>query len=180
MASLALTANLSASERQLRLLAENSTDMILIVRHDGKRVYASPACRTLLGWEPEEMLQISSRQAIHPEDIGFLEDSESRGDERPTTYTYRMLRKDGSYVWVESMSRALPTAQRGQPPERLVVVRDIDLRVAAERRLKESEIAPSSAGGKQRRHGVPNGSAISCADTFRRRVGKFSAMRRKS
>jgi diguanylate cyclase (GGDEF)-like protein/PAS domain S-box-containing protein len=131
-------ADLSANERQLRLLAENSTDMILIVRHDGKRVYASPACRTLLGWEPEEMLQITSRQAIHPEDVGFLEERDSRGAERPTTYTYRMLRKDGSYVWVESVSRALPTAP-GQPQERLVVVRDIDLRVAAERRLKESE-----------------------------------------
>ena len=50
-----------------------------------------------------------------------------------------MLRKDGSYVWVESVSRALPQ-EPGQPPERLVVVRDIDERVAAEERLKESEM----------------------------------------
>ena len=68
-------ANLSASERQLRLLAENSTDMILVVRADGQRVYASPACRTLLGWEPEEMLKISTSQAIHPDDVGFLRGS---------------------------------------------------------------------------------------------------------
>jgi diguanylate cyclase (GGDEF)-like protein/PAS domain S-box-containing protein len=132
-------ANLSASESQLRLLAENSTDMILVVRGNGQRVYASPACRTLLGWEPEEMLRISSRQAIHPEDVGFLDDRGDRNDDLPTTCTYRMLRKDGSYVWVEAISRTLP-ARAGQPPERLAVVRNIDERVAAERRLKESEM----------------------------------------
>jgi diguanylate cyclase (GGDEF)-like protein/PAS domain S-box-containing protein len=132
-------ANLSANERQLRLLAENSTDMILVVRADGQRVYASPACRTLLGWEPEEMLKISTGQAIHPDDVGFLQDRRAYGDDQPSTFTYRMLRKDGRYVWVESVSRSLPQ-EPGQPPERLVVVRDIDERVAAEGRLKESEM----------------------------------------
>jgi diguanylate cyclase (GGDEF)-like protein/PAS domain S-box-containing protein len=132
-------ANLSASERQLRLLAENSTDMILVVRANGQRVYASPACRTLLGWEPEEMLKISTSQAIHPDDIGFLEDRRAYSDDQPTTFTYRMLRKDGGYFWVESVSRALPQ-EPGRPPERLVVVRDIDERVAAEERLKQSEM----------------------------------------
>jgi diguanylate cyclase (GGDEF)-like protein/PAS domain S-box-containing protein len=132
-------ANLRASERQLRMLAENSTDMILLVRPDGQRVYASPACRTLLGWEPEEMLRISSRQAIHPEDAGFLDDRRIFRGDHPTTLTYRMLRKDGSYVWVESISSGKLPPDMGRPSERLVVVRDIDLRVAAERRLKESE-----------------------------------------
>jgi diguanylate cyclase (GGDEF)-like protein/PAS domain S-box-containing protein len=132
-------ANLSASERQLRLLAENSTDMILVVRADGQRVYASPACRTLLGWEPEEMLKISTGKAIHPDDVGFLQDRRAYGDDQPSTFTYRMLRKDGRYVWVESVSRSLPQ-EPGQPPERLVIVRDIDERVAAEGRLKESEM----------------------------------------
>jgi diguanylate cyclase (GGDEF)-like protein/PAS domain S-box-containing protein len=131
--------SLRASERQLRLLAENSTDMILLVRADGQRVYASPASRTLLGFEPQEMLAIRTREAIHPEDAGFLQDRMAAGDDRPSTFVYRMRRKDGSYVWVESISRPIPV-EAGQPPERLVVVRDIDLRVAAERRLRESEM----------------------------------------
>ena len=132
-------AKLSASERQLRLLAENSTDMILVVRAGGRRVYASPACRALLGWEPEEMLKIPTREAIHPDDVGFLEDRRAYSEDQPTTFTYRMLRKDGGYVWVESVSRALPQ-EPGRPSERLVVVRDIDERVAAEERLKQSEM----------------------------------------
>jgi len=59
-------AKLAESERQLRLLAENATDMILRVRSDGRRLYVSPACRTLLGWEPEEMLQISTMKPFIP------------------------------------------------------------------------------------------------------------------
>jgi diguanylate cyclase (GGDEF)-like protein/PAS domain S-box-containing protein len=132
-------ASLTANERQLRLLAENSTDMILVVTASGRRVYASPACYALLGWRPEEMLKISSKEAIHPEDSGFLDEHRAYGEGRPATFTYRMRRKDGSYVWVESISRALP-AEAGRPAEQLVVVRDIDLRVAAEHRLKESEM----------------------------------------
>jgi diguanylate cyclase (GGDEF)-like protein/PAS domain S-box-containing protein len=131
-------ADLRVSESRLRLLAENSTDMILLVKHGGQRLYASPACRKLLGWEPEEMLQISSETAIHPEDVGFLKSPLAYSEDETTTLTYRMRRKDGSYVWVESASRSV-TVEPGQLPQRIVIVRDIDLRIAAEHRLKESE-----------------------------------------
>lgn len=131
-------ASLGSSERQLRLLAENSTDMILLVQPGGRRVYASPACRKLLGYEPEEMLGVTTLDAIHPEDQGILEELKSYRVTEATTFTYRMRRKDGSYVWVESVSRVI-AGNSGEPTQRLVVVRDIDLRVAAERRLKESE-----------------------------------------
>jgi diguanylate cyclase (GGDEF)-like protein/PAS domain S-box-containing protein len=130
-------AKLAESERQLRLLAENATDMILRVRSDGRRLYVSPACRTLLGWEPEEMLQISTMEAIHPDDAGVLKQlwDGSRG---PRSSIYRLRRKDGSYVWVESVLRDIPVPQ-GQLLEWIAVVRDIDRRIAAKRRLKESE-----------------------------------------
>jgi diguanylate cyclase (GGDEF)-like protein/PAS domain S-box-containing protein len=131
-------ANLAASERQLRLLAENSTDMILLVREDGRRLYASPACRALLGFEPEEMLQISSKDAIHPDDAATLQDRRKWREGDSPVATYRMRRKEGGYVWVESVARAV-AAQAGQPLQRVVVVRDIDQRLAAERRIKESE-----------------------------------------
>jgi diguanylate cyclase (GGDEF)-like protein/PAS domain S-box-containing protein len=131
-------ANLAASERQLRLLAENSTDMILLVREDGKRLYASPACRALLGFEPEEMLQISSNDAIHPDDRHFLADRQSWSGNEAATWTLRLRRKDGGYLWVESVSRAI-AVEAGEPLRRVVVVRDIETRLAAERRLKDSE-----------------------------------------
>jgi diguanylate cyclase (GGDEF)-like protein/PAS domain S-box-containing protein len=130
-------AKLAESERQLRLLADNANDIILRVRGDGRRLYASPACRTILGWEPEEMLKISTMEAIHPDDVGVLEYLR-KGSHGPRSSIYRLRRKDGTYVWVESMLRDIPVPQ-GQLPEYIAVVRDIDLRIAAKRRLKESE-----------------------------------------
>ncbi|MBV9221666.1 MAG: PAS domain S-box protein [Methylobacteriaceae bacterium] len=130
--------NLSESESRLRLLAENATDLIIRVREDGMRLYASPASRRLLGFEPAEMLCMSSRESIHPDDVGFLEDPRAFGSDEPVTFTYRMRRKDGRYIWVEAVSRAL-TQPAGQLRECIIVVRDVERRIAAEQRLKESE-----------------------------------------
>jgi diguanylate cyclase (GGDEF)-like protein/PAS domain S-box-containing protein len=130
-------ANLRASEGQLRLLAENSTDMILLVGRGGQCLYASPACRTLLGWEPEEMLAIRSRDVIHPDDAQAVKDRVAASEE-PASFIYRMRRKDGAYVWVETVSREI-ASEPGQGARRVVVVRDVGERVAAEQRLRESE-----------------------------------------
>ena len=131
-------ADLASSESQLRLLAENSTDMILLVREDGRCLYASPACRALLGYSPEEMLKISSKDAIHPRTsprcmIGASGATATRRP-RPIACAARTAATSGS------------RASGGRSPrrpdsriQRVVVVRDIDRRLAAERRIKESE-----------------------------------------
>ncbi len=128
---------LSESERQLRLLAENSTDIISLLASRGKPLYVSPACRALLGWEPEELLKMSARELIHPEDSLKMKDSAERG-EAGASYVYRLRRKDGSYVWVESVSRQI-TDDPNQKARWVVVVRDAAERVAADQRLRESE-----------------------------------------
>ncbi len=125
---------------QYRVLADNSSDMILRVNAAGQRLYASPACRRLLGWEPNEMLAISSHESIHPEDAAAMPGGlkgvlESRDE---FALIHRMRRKDGTYVWVEAISRALPVGE-GEQPERIVIARNIDERIAAEQRLKNSE-----------------------------------------
>ena len=129
---------LKESEIRYRLLADNSIDMILLMRRDGTRLYASPACRTLLGYEPSEMLALSTRDAIHPEDFPMVFERLANGENELETLTYRMRRKDGSYVWVESVVKAI-AEEPGRPLERLLVVRNIEQRVAAEQRVKDSE-----------------------------------------
>ena len=57
------------AEELYRLLAENSTDMISKHTSEGVYTYASPACRALLGYEPEELVGHSANEFFHPEDL---------------------------------------------------------------------------------------------------------------
>ena len=132
---------LHESENRYRFLADNSTDLIILVGHRGKRSYVSPACQKLLGYTPEEMLAINSAEAVHPDDVThvmrMLAGGSDRAAQAEQTWCYRMRRKDGSYVWVEATGRAVDVA--GQQNQRLLIVRDIEQRMEAERHLKESE-----------------------------------------
>jgi diguanylate cyclase (GGDEF)-like protein/PAS domain S-box-containing protein len=127
---------LKHSEARYRFLTEHSSDMILLLDDTGTRLYASPACRDLVGYEPEEMLAINSWDAVHPDDRERVLAKLSTGvPER--NLSYRMRRKDGGYVWVETAGSEVKTESPAR--RRLVVVRDIEQRVAAEAELKESE-----------------------------------------
>jgi diguanylate cyclase (GGDEF)-like protein/PAS domain S-box-containing protein len=127
---------LQESEARFRFLFENSTDLILLIGEAGQRLYASPACRKLLGYEPEETVAIQLKDAIHPDDAARVLPILAAA-QADTMLAYRIRRKDGEYVWVETTGRTVQ-AENGQR-QRLIIVRDIQARVAAEQRLKASE-----------------------------------------
>jgi diguanylate cyclase (GGDEF)-like protein/PAS domain S-box-containing protein len=127
---------LQESEARYRFLAENSTDMILLVGHDGKRLYASPASRRLLGYEPDEAIALSLKESIHPDDAPRVLPILA-AQPTDTLLTYRLRRKDGGYVWVETTGKTVDLANGER--QRLIIVRDNEKRVAAEEALKASE-----------------------------------------
>ena len=50
------------------MLAETSTDLICVLEPDGAVRYASPACRDLLGLEPEQLLGRAFTDLVHEDD----------------------------------------------------------------------------------------------------------------
>jgi PAS domain S-box-containing protein len=132
---------LRESERNYRLMSENSLD--LISRHaieDGVFLYCSPASRSLLGYEPEEMMGTSAYDYLHPDDLVMMREKMAQYEAAkfipPMSYRYR--RKDGSYVWFETNSRYICDEQ-GQIVEIIAVGRDITERKQFESRLQENE-----------------------------------------
>src|SRR5579885_2088467 len=93
-----------------RMLAENSTDLIVRLGPDMRRLYVSPASRQLLGYEPEELVSGKTSDIVHPEDRELWEAvfgnaaADATGDLQAT---YRVLRKDGAPIWVEVNCRRL-------------------------------------------------------------------------
>ncbi|MGL5058784.1 MAG: response regulator, partial [Microcoleus sp.] len=131
------------SEDRYRLMAENSTDMI--TRHNdlGIFIYVSPACRALLGYEPEEMIGKEPNKFFHPDDIEKISRAHSKVMALPATYTvsYRIRRKDGKYTWFETTSRTINHPETGKVQEIISVSRDISERMQTEQEIRESESA---------------------------------------
>jgi PAS domain S-box-containing protein len=129
------------SETRYRILAQNSTDMIARLSPEGIYQYVSPACRTLLGYEPEELVGHSAYEFFHPDDLLHVRLHERKIKDLPETFTnvYRVRRKDGNFLWFESMSRTVRDAATGRVLEIIAVSRNITSRKAAEEELEQSE-----------------------------------------
>ena len=126
---------LRTSEERYRILAEQSSDFIARFRIDGVLTYASPACRTLLGYAPEELVDRSYYDLFHPADVGVARERirAATGSGGGLMVSYRVLRKDGEYVWLETALRVLLHGAGGAASEVVAVSRDVSERKRTER-----------------------------------------------
>ncbi len=140
-----LERNLRESEMRYRLLAEHATDMISRHDPDGRYVYASPACRQLLGYAPEDLVGLSAYDLFHPDDVPRVQESHDDILQRPdvSTVSYRLRRRDGSYAIVETTSRTIRNDVTGKVESIIAVTRDVGDRQRLQRDMRwiERELA---------------------------------------
>lgn len=134
---------LKESEEKHRKLVEQSLFGLAISRGPPLRIYfANEAFAQMVGYSVEEILAMSPKKMqnlIHPTDQELVTDrAEKRlaGETVPETYEYRMVRKDGSIMWVEIFAHRID--YEGDPAIQSAYV-DITERKEAESALQESE-----------------------------------------
>ncbi len=132
---------LEKSEQEYRLLADHSTDMIGKLRADGFFLYASPASKGLLGYEPAELLEMSPFSILHPDDFEITQKSlqSLNGGSITATTCNRLRKKNGDYIWVETVAKRIQPENSENEFEIITTSRDITERKHAENRLLESE-----------------------------------------
>src|SRR3712207_2412229 len=129
------------SLHQYRLLADRSPDVLS--RHDAETTfhYVSPAIRTVLGWEPAEVLGRTLADFLHPDDGAALERERGalRAGDDETRHVYRMRHRLGHYLWMESTNTIVSDVHEGDDVEVVSSRRDVTERLAMEGLVRESE-----------------------------------------
>lgn len=139
------------------LVAKHCGELIALHEPDGRIRFVSDAVRALLGLTPEEMLGQDLFAHIHPDDRDLVSQALPQAllAGRPALpQQCRLLRADGSAVWVEMAALALHDDPRNpsRPTGWLTRSRDISERIAARQALAVSEerlrmvLASSHAG----------------------------------
>jgi len=135
-----LAAKVRQSEAHYRMLADYSHDVVVHMRSDGQRLYVSPSSKAVLGWEPAEMLE-PGMVIVHPDDRENQRhtiDSVIASGEASTA-TYRLRHKEGHYVWIEAVTRPIPSANNNGTMDVILAGRDIGERVEAMQQLEASQ-----------------------------------------
>ena len=101
---------LRRSEDRFSYLIQNLSDVITVVAVDGTMLYHSPSIERVAGYQPSELLGKSFLSLIHPEDEPVVRAALERltlkvGSAAPPEY--RFCRKDGTWVWLESVGNNL-------------------------------------------------------------------------
>ena len=138
-------ARAAEAERQaglFRLLADHSTDTLVRGNRQGERLYISPGVRSLLGYEPAEMIGKKAADIMHPDDreaFGQVMADVRAGRVEQVTTEHRQRHRDGHWVWMEAHIRLTRDAG-GEPDGYVVSVRDVMHRKATEARLQHAAL----------------------------------------
>jgi len=133
----------AASEQHYRMLTEHTSDLVrLLDAKTGRATYVSPSVERLLGYTPEEFLELPALSLIHADDMPAIQRF-LRDIKVPVALdgidTYRLRHKSGEYRWFEARWVARRD-ERGVVVDLHTVARDV-----TERRLAEEQLTAQAS-----------------------------------
>jgi two-component system response regulator len=122
----------------MRAIVEHSTDLVAVYSGEGKLVYVSPVCHTLLGRNSEELFGRSWMEIVVPEDRSHLLEMFARLEENAHQESVlRCRHKDGSFSWVEARAERLQPITAAQPMI-VLTLHDVTAQRAHEEKMASS------------------------------------------
>jgi PAS domain S-box-containing protein/putative nucleotidyltransferase with HDIG domain len=129
------------SERQLRLVTDQVTDVIWSMDFQGNFTFITPSAERMLGYTVGEMLSLNLSHIITPESYTMAMDRISKGMElekrEPIILEMQQVCKDGSKKWCE-ITAIFSTDYDNRPSGIIGVTRDISERKRSEEKLQRS------------------------------------------
>jgi PAS domain S-box-containing protein len=134
----AAEAALRESEKKYRALFDNAGEAIFVAQ-DGKLVFHNPMTSRMLDYPDEEIRNKPLVDFIHPDDRDMVVNRHMmrlKGEDLPDVYSFRILRRDETPLWVEIRAVLIAWEER---PATLNFVSDVSERKRAEDSLTRSE-----------------------------------------
>ena len=129
-----------ASERneyRMRLMLENSSDLIVDLDVEGDCRWVSPSVTRFLGWSQEEVQGRHVTSFISEEDYRRAADAHNE-DDQPFDMLVKCVTADGGFRWMSSHSSPIYTSE-GEYEGIVIGLRDEHYKYIAEQALTESE-----------------------------------------
>lgn len=120
---------------------ENAFDIICCHRVDGVPLFFSPSSTRILGYTPEELLEIDALELFHKEDREDIAALFMPAKLPLPAIQARVRRKDGSIIWIEAHIKPVFSPEDEQIVEYVSVIRDITERKNIEMHLRQREEA---------------------------------------
>lgn len=127
---------LRQSEQDLRALAENATEGILVYVN-GQHVFANRYIEELLGYQSGELVGTTLQDILHPDEIDRVADRHQRrmaGEAVPNQYESKFISRTGETIPIEvNASSTLWHGEKGG----MVMIRDIRRRLQRQEELEQ-------------------------------------------
>ena len=128
------------AQEQYRAMTREASDIIIFYTMKGDILFASDALERMLGRTVDEIAHGGFLNIVHPDDMEEarqLTTVPSPGESR--TATYRVLHKDGHYLWLEVLTRAIYDDATGKVRNIVSVSRDISARKTHELEIEAAQ-----------------------------------------
>ncbi|MFA6291904.1 MAG: PAS domain S-box protein [Victivallales bacterium] len=125
------------SEERYRMIADNTSDILVQFGMSGEICYVSPASTHMLGIAPDEMKSREISEFIHPDDKAVFDKIYAQQDaSRLPPVTFRFKKNDNGYIWIESVNKVLYSQQDGLKVRQIIS----SWRDVSERKKNEDEL----------------------------------------
>ncbi|MFB6340177.1 PAS domain S-box protein [Saccharicrinis sp. FJH62] len=131
---------LQTSQRNFEIIAENTSDFILIVDPNFLITYVSPSVNQVLGYSHEEITNKNILLFVHSDDVAYVKNrimEERQKNIFSSTFINKARKKDGTEIWIELSIERIINSNNKQEYS-VCIGRDVTERIKHEEELKHA------------------------------------------